>query len=283
MRAGLALWGTSAAVGVALLAVLPAQAQESQEAELAKKTLNPVASLISLPVKFDYDSNIGPAEEGNKAAVTIQPVLPFSISADWNLISRTLIPLINQRNLVPGTADEEGAVDVAGSGTQEGIGDITQQFYFSPKQPTAGGWIWGIGPQVLLPTGADKMTANKWGLGPTAVILKQASGWTYGGMANQMWSVSGNTKPDLSVLYVQPFLAYTTRTYTTVGINTESIYNWKTSNWSVPANLTLTQILKIGRQPLSVQAGVRYWVSTPDYVGPKNLGYRLQITLLFPK
>jgi hypothetical protein len=250
-------------------AIRPAVADE---AELAKQTLNPVASLISLPMKYDYNSNIGPTEQGNQSVLTVQPVIPVSISADWNLISRTIIPVISQHNLPPG------------SGTQQGLGDTTQQFYFSPKKPTDAGWIWGVGPQVLLPTGGRTFTASKWGAGPTVVVLKQQNGWTYGALVNQMWSISSDSqKSDYSILYVQPFLAYTFKTYTTPGINTESTYNWKTRQWSVPVNLTLTQILKIGNQPLSLQVGTRYWADTPDGVGPKNWGYRIQLTLLFPK
>ena len=267
---------------VTTFAVLPAVAQQS-EGELAKEALNPVAALISLPIKYDYNSNIGPTEQGNQSVLTVQPVIPFSIGADWNLISRTIIQGVSLDKGVPGAGTPEGDV-ATGSGTQEGLGDTTQQFYFSPKKPTDGGWIWGAGPQVLVPTGASKLTAGKWGAGPTAVVLKQENGWTYGALVNQIWSVSSDShKSDYSVFYVQPFLAYTTKTYTTVGINTESTYNWKASQWSVPVNLTLTQILKLGNQPLSLQVGARYWADTPEGIGPKGWGYRFQLTLLFPK
>jgi hypothetical protein len=256
---------------VTTFAVLPAVAQQS-EAELAKKTLNPVAALISLPLRYDYNSSIGPTDQANQSVLTVQPVIPVSIGADWNLISRTIVQVIRQHNPAPG------------AGTQEGLGDTTQQFYFSPKKPTDGGWIWGAGPQILLPTGANMLTARKWGLGPTAVVLKQENGWTYGALANQIWSVSSDSqRSDYSVFYVQPFLAYTTKTYTTVGVNSESTYNWNASQWSVPVNLTLTQILKVRNQPLSLQVGVRYWADTPEGVGPKDWGYRMQLTFLFPK
>ncbi len=265
-------------------AVPPALAQES-EGELAKKALNPVAALISLPIKYDYNSNIGPIEQGNQSLLTVQPVIPFSLGADWNLISRTIIQGVSLDKGVPGAGTPDGLGDVAtGSGTQEGLGDITQQFYFSPKKPTDAGWIWGVGPQILLPTGASDLTAGKWGAGPTAVVLKQENGWTYGALVNQIWSISSDSKKsDYSVFYVQPFLAYTTKSYTTVGVNTESTYNWKASQWSVPVNLTLTQILKLGNQPLSLQVGARYWADTPEGIGPKGWGYRFQLTLLFPK
>jgi hypothetical protein len=267
---------------ISTFAARPCVAQQDQ-AELAKATLNPVASLISVPIKIDYDQNIGPIEEGNKTTVTIQPVLPFSISEDWNVISRTLIPLITQHDIVPGVNSEDGVADIEGSGSEQGISDITQQFYFSPKAPTAGGWIWGVGPQFLLPTGSPRMTASKWGVGPTFVVLKQEHGFTYGALANQTWSVSGNTKPDVSVTYVQPFLSYTTKKFTSYTINTESTYNWKTIQWSVPVNLSVTQLLKLGGQPLTIQGGARYWADTPDGIGPKGWGLRVQITLLFPK
>jgi hypothetical protein len=265
-------------------AVEPARAQES-EGELAKDALNPVAALISLPIRYDYNSNIGPIQQGNQSLLTVQPVIPFAIGADWNLISRTIIQGVSLDKGVPGAGTPDGLGDVAtGSGTVEGLGDITQQLYFSPKKPTDGGWIWGVGPQVLLPTGSSDLTAGKWGAGPTAVVLKQENGWTYGALVNQIWSVSSDSKKsDYSVFYVQPFLAYTTKTYTTASINTESTYNWKASQWSVPVNLTLTQILKLGDQPLSLQVGARYWADTPEGIGPRGWGYRFQLTLLFPK
>jgi hypothetical protein len=269
---------------VTSFAVLPAVAQESEGA-LAKDALNPVAALISLPIKYDYNSNIGPTEQGNQSLLTVQPVIPFSLGTDWNLISRTIIQGVSLDKGIPGAGTPDGLGDVApGSGTHEGLGDTTQQFYFSPKKPTDGGWIWGVGPQVLLPTGAGDLTAGKWGAGPTAVALKQVNGWTYGTLVNQIWSVSSDShKSDYSVFYVQPFLAYTTKTFTTAGINTESTYNWKASQWSVPVNLTLTQILKLGNQPLSLQVGARYWADTPAGIGPKGWGYRFQLTFLFPK
>jgi hypothetical protein len=103
-------------------------------------------------------------------------------------------------------------------------------------------------------------------------------------LANHMWSVSGSSEAkDISATYVQPFLSFMTKTYTIFGINSESTYDWKTSQWSVPVNLTVTQMLRIGGQLLTVQGGVRYWADTPDGIGPEGWGFRLQLTLLFPK
>jgi len=248
---------------------LQAAAQQS-DAKLAADALNPIASLTSVPFQLNRDHDIGPREEGRKTYLNIQPVIPFSIGAEWNLISRTILPVIHQNDLAPGL------------GAQTGFGDITQSLFFSPKKPTESGLIWGAGPAFLVPTGREYMTENKWGAGPTAVVLKQEHGWTYGVLANHIWSFAGNGDVGVSNTYVQPFLSYTNARYTTFGVNTESNYNWKTNDWSVPLNFTVTQLLKVGDQRLTVQGGVRYWASTPDRVGPEKLGFRLAVTFLFP-
>jgi hypothetical protein len=260
---------------LALLATtfaLPSIAEES-EAEIAKKSQNPIAAMYSLPMQLNYDSNIGPARQGSKWYMNVQPVIPVSISTDWNMISRTIVPLVSQENVAPAVGTK-----------QTGIGDITQSFFFSPKALTESGWTWGAGPVILLPTGVNGVTAHKTGLGPTAVALKQENGWTYGALVNQIWSVAGDSQyNDVSAAFVQPFLAFTTKTYTTFGVNSESTYNWKTSKWSVPVNFTATQLLRVHGQLISVLVGARYWADTPTGVGPEAWGFRMQLTLLFPR
>ncbi len=253
--------------------VLPAAVYGSDNAELAKKTLNPIADLMSLPFQVNYDSGIGPTDDGHKTVLNIQPVIPISLNADWNLISRTIIPLIDQEDILP-----NGAADASG------VGDVLQSLFFSPKRPTANGWIWGAGPVFLLPTASDDLLGGeKWGLGPTAVVLKQDRGWTYGALANHVWSVAGDdARNDISATYLQPFLSRTTKNLTSYVINSESTYDWNTKQWSVPINLAVTQLLTVGQQPLSLQAGVRYWAESPEN-GPEGWGFRLTATLLFPK
>ena len=159
-----------------------------------------------------------------------------------------------------------------------------QSVFLSPKAPTAGGWIWGAGPVLLLPTGSDDLlSAKKWGLGPTAVLLKQDHGWTYGALANHIWSVAGDSaRSDISATFLQPFVAYTTPTAWTYTVDTESTYDWKSKQWSVPFNLLVSKVTKIDSQLISVGGGVRYWVDGPDS-GAHGWGLRLVVTLLFPK
>ena len=240
------------------------------DAELAKKLSNPVASLISVPFQFNYDDGFGPNDAG-RFTLNIQPVIPVSLNDDWNVIIRTIVPIIDMDSPAPGVGDASG------------LGDIVQSFFFSPKKPTAGGWIWAVGPVLLWPTATDDLLGGEqWGAGPTVLALKQQNGWTYGALANHIWSYAGNdNRADVNVTFVQPFLSYTTPKQTTYGINTESTYNWDTSDWTIPINLTVSQLVKIGGSPVQFMIGGRYYAESPD--GGPEWGLRAGVTLLFPK
>jgi hypothetical protein len=139
-----------------------------------------------------------------------------------------------------------------------------------------------VGPALSLPTGDDGLTSDKFSVGPTAVALKQDDGWTYGALTNQLWSISGDKEAeDVSSLYLQPFLSYTTKQATSYTINTESTYNWKTNDWTTPINLMVSQLMRFGKQPVQFLVGYRNYVESPD--DTFDWGLRLQVTFLFPK
>ena len=264
-------WALALAASALTLAV-PSWAQEDQAAELAKKLANPVASLISVPLQYNRDDYGGVNEGASATKLIIQPVIPFSLNNDWNLITRTLIPLVDQKGFPVAALNESG------------LSDTTASFFFSPKSPTADGWIWGAGPVFLLPTATqDAIGTEKWGLGPTGVALRQTGPWTVGILAGHVWSVAGNdSRADISSTTLQPFFSYTTRSHTTFGAYTESAYDWKGEQWQVPLIVQAGQLFKIGSQVMQLSLAGKYWAKAPDD-GPEGWGLRLQLTFLFPK
>jgi hypothetical protein len=269
MRLHIALAGALAFV-LAAAAVTATEPEGDDSTELAKQLQNPVAALISVPFQSNFEWGGGRSSDGFKYTLNFQPVIPIPLGQHWNLISRTIVPVIHQD-------------DVVLDDVQDGMGDILQSLFFSPSEPGPGGWIVGTGPVFLLPTSTTRfLGAEKFSLGPTAVVLRQSGGWTYGVLANHLWSVGTGTDhtPNVNSTFVQPFLSYTTATYTTFTVQTESSYNWADSKWTIPINPAVSQLLKVGGQPISLLLGPKLYVEGPS--SAPDWGLRFAFILLFP-
>ena len=218
---------------------------QDDSADLAKKLSNPVAAMISVPFQFNYDEGYGP-NDGERLTLNIQPVIPISLKDEWNVISRTILPVIWQN-------------DIAGdSGEQTGLGDITQSLFFSPKHSGPSGIIWGVGPAFLVPAGTDVARHRQMGRRPTAVVLKQMGGWTVGG-----WRTTSGPSPATTTAptSIRPSCSHSFPTTHNAGPSASIRKAPTTGNggWSVPINFTVAKLVKFDQQPVSFTAGVRYW------------------------
>ncbi len=282
-----------AVLGAALCATAPVHAEMSAEElaklaqnpvgvhaemsaeELAKLAQNPVGNLISVPFQNNTNFNVGPLD-GTQNILNIQPVYPIEVNPDWNIITRTIIPLIWQ----PGFS--------AGQGTEFGLGDIQLSAFLSPSKPTADGIIWGGGAIVQTPTNTDARLGNKnWGLGPTAVVLriKQGDPWVYGVLANNVWSLSSDERGGAyNNGLIQPFVNYNFKEGFYLTSAPVMTVNWKADGgqkWTVPLGGGVGKIFHLGRLPVNTQLSAYYNVVHPD--DGANWQMRVQVQLMFPK
>lgn len=237
--------------------------------KLAKQLQNPVASLISVPFQGNFDFGVGP-EDGTRMTINIQPVVPISISENWNLIGRVILPVISQ-------------TDVFGnSGSQFGLSDAVLSGFFSPKEPTSGGLIWGAGPAFLIPIATDDLLGTeKFGIGPTAVILKQAGAFTIGALVNHLWSVSGNeSRADVNNTFIQPFFARNFKGGYALTLNTELTQNWDANATTGYLHLVGSKVFSLGKQLTQIFVGPRMPYGNGN---TSEWGFRAGLVLLFPK
>lgn len=257
-----------------------AAAPGNDAGELAKQLSNPVASLISVPIQMNWDFGAGPTGGGTKFYTNIQPVVPITLTKDINLIIRTILPIIDQHGVAP-TYNSRGVY--VGS-SQAGLGDTVQSFFISPSKPLFGSLILGIGPAFNYPTASSNfLGTGKWAIGPTLVALVQTHGFTIGVLTNNLSSFADGraNRAPVNALFLQPFVSYQTKSATTFTLNTESTYDWNAKQWTVPINLGVSQVFKIGKQPVSAYIGGRYYAESPP--GGPDWGLRFVFTLLLPK
>jgi hypothetical protein len=250
----------------------PVLAQEAADAdsELAKKTQNPVADLISLPFQNNTNFNFGPKDK-TQNILNIQPVVPLNLNEDWNLITRTIAPLI----CMPEFTNE---------GSDFGLGDIQFTTFLSPANPE--GLIWGAGPVFRFPTATDeRLGSEKWSAGPSAVFIGMEGPWVAGVLVQNVWSYAGSSsRESVNEFLLQYFINYNMPGGWYISSAPIITANWEADSgnrWTVPFGGGAGKIVRIGKMPVNVSCQAFYNVEKPQYGADWTL--RLQMQLLFPK
>lgn len=284
MSSGKIVRTAAVAALAAALSVAPAAAQKSTE-ELAKAAQNPVADMISLPFQNNTNFDYGP-EDDVQNVLNIQPVWPFRIAPEWNLITRTILPVIYQPDLTLPVKVAPGVVEDVTVDGAFGLGDLNETLYFSPAKP--GKVIWGVGPTFTLPTATDDVLGSgKWSAGPAFVVLTMPGRWVLGVLLNNQWSFAGDSdRSPVNSMLLQYFVNYNFAGgwyFISAPINTA---NWEASSddrWTVPLGGGVGKIFHAGKQPMNAQIGAYYNIVKPDHTPAADWQLRIQLQLLFPK
>ena len=241
------------------------------EEDLAQAVQNPVGDLISLPFQNNTNFGFGPYDR-TQNVLNIQPVLPISLSSDWNLITRTIFPVITQPDFF------------SESGSTTGLGDVNFTAFLSPSKP--GKFIWGVGPAIVLPTATDEsLGSGKWSAGPSVVGLSIQGPWVAGILMSNVWSFAGDSdRADVNFFLAQYFVNYNMDHGWYLVSAPIITSNWEASSgnqWIVPFGAGIGKIFRIGKQPMNFNTQAFYNAVKPDF-GP-DWQWRFQLQFMFPK
>ena len=254
-------------VAVGLIAGSVAVAQTS-DSDLAKKTQNPVADLISLPLQNNFNTGVGIKDE-MQYVLNIQPVIPTAISDDWNLINRVIVPVIYQPFIAPGLGEEWG------------VSDVIYQGFFSPRE--ASDVTWGLGPVIQFPTATDPIFGSEeWAAGPTLVVLKMTGPWVVGSTLYNIWSFEDGSVNKFLWQYFVNYNFDSGAYLTSAPIITADWNADSSQRWTVPFGLGAGKILRVGGAPVNTSLHAYYNVEKPDLMGA-DWQIRFQVQFLFPK
>ena len=248
----------------------PAGRDETQE--LAKQAQNPIANLISVPFQNNTNFNFGPRER-TQNILNFQPVIPFKLTEDWNLITRTIVPIVHQPSLAKGETSDNG------------LGDINPTLFFATS--VAKDVLVGFGPTFTLPTSSqDSLGARKWSAGPAAVAVWTPGKWVVGGLINNQWSFAGDSdERSVNAMLFQPFVNYNIADgwYLTSSPIITADWNARESKdtWTVPIGAGAGRLFRLGKLPINTSIQAFDNVETPQHGADWTL--RLQVQFLFPK
>jgi hypothetical protein len=242
-----------------------------ESASIAKQAQNPIANLVSVPLENDFDPQTGYKQE-DSYVLQMKPVVPFHLSNDWNLITRTIIPIVQLPDLTPNVSGVSG------------LGDVELSLFFSPAK--VGPVIWGAGPAISIPTATqDILGTKKLSVGPAVVVLRIQGHWLFGTLVQNLFSVAGpSARPNVNQMLMQPFVNYNLRHGWYLTSSPIITANWEATpanTWTVPVGGGVGKIVHFGRLPVSVYTQVFRNTSYPE--GTSHWSSRFEMQFLFPK
>jgi hypothetical protein len=246
---------------------------EQESSDIAKTAQNPIAHVISVPLENDFYPQTGINKE-NEYVLEIKPVVPIPLSKDWNLITRTIIPVIQTPDL---TAQIKGT---------SGLGDIQESLFFSPTKSGLGGIIWGAGPAISVPTATEQIYGTgKTSIGPTLVVLKSQGHWLFGSLVQNLWSVEAGPRerPAVNQMLLQPFVNYNLPHKWYLTSSPIMTANWKLDDgrWLVPVGGGVGKIVRFGKVPVNIYGQFFGNAEYPN--GTSKWSARFQMQFLFPR
>ena len=235
--------------------------------KLSLQLQNPLARVLVLPTIVEYAQGAGSKGNGESFRISFEPRIPFSLNENWHLISLSEVAWVTQKNIV--------------QGSQEGLSDFTQTFFFSPDRSLGEGLYWAIGPTFVFPTASpDLLGARQFSVGPSVGIFMQRKPWTAGLVFNHVWSVAGTeTAPAVNVTTLGPLVAYTASTSTTVALRSRMNYIWQAEEWVVPIEVDIRQLTLIAGRPVQWGVGLSYFVDSAVNAPEWGASFRVSFPL----
>lgn len=251
--------------------VVPCYAEETVFRELARKMQNPVSDRISFSFEDRINFGVG-LNDDVQNILNVRSLYSFNLGDEWNLVNRTIVPVVDQPE------------PVSGSGDQFGLGDISSTFFLMPRSSRFA--IFGVGPVVSFPTATDEtLGTEKWRVGPAAVVVSMPGRWIFGALVNNLWSVGGDSnREDVNSMAIQSFLFYNFPSgwYLVSSPIIRAVWTADSDDrWIVPLGGGVGKIFQVGKQSMNASVQAFYNVEKPGAVADWSL--RLQLQFLFPK
>jgi hypothetical protein len=233
--------------------------------ELAKSVHNPFEDFVKLPIQSTTGFDLGPNHNAGDG-VNIEPLLPFSLNADWDLIARPSLTVAYSPS----------------PNEQFGLTDLQTSFFLTPAKATT--WVWGVGPIFQFPTASSsELGTGRWSAGPTAALVYSEGPWFDAILAYQLMSFAGNRdRGSVNQTYIEPEISYNFESGWYVQCDPAITYDWtaETGNaWTIPMGADIGKAFKMGSQDLSMQVGAYDLLMRPD--GAPQWIARVSLTLLF--